>query len=62
MGCADGDMALGPYASLRNEAFTIQRVKQPSDGRWVQMALMPPNAGDTVGCYDVLQFRRCVSS
>lgn len=43
-GCASGDKSLGAYASIRNEAFTIQRVKQPSDGRLVQMALMPSNA------------------
>jgi len=42
-GCADGDYALGKYVSVRNEAFTLQQIKQPSDGRTVQTHLMPPN-------------------
>ena len=42
-GCADGDYALGKYVSVRNEAFTLQQIEQPSDGRSVQTHLMPPN-------------------
>ena len=42
-GCAEGDYALGKYVSIRDEAFTLQQIQKPSDGRIVQMHLMPLN-------------------